>query len=379
MIQFDSDTGKVAYAGESVQLLPKEFALFQFLYEHAGRSFTRERLLDAVWPLEEPTDRTVDDHIYRIRKKVARWSHLLRIETVRGQGYKLIRLTPKLQARPLLHDEQFAADVNRMMNKYHGLGMGAAMQLLAEHRDILSLPVDPYYDAYLHFVRGDLDWLLTTDSLDLWKKLTYAVFVYEAAQPGDQTVRRYYEGLIARGHLLEWSWLCDLRLGAIHHDIGAGRLEEAQRGLEAIREEIAELQSPSFTSVFLIAEMMLRMEQNRLGEAEAKLRECEALLAQHPIQRERGAFLVAKGMLLYRQGAHTAARHTVEEGVETTRETHFIPHLLVNLRRALLFLHSHSCDEAYAQRLQRQWEQLALQFRLDELQVKAGRLLERHL
>lgn len=379
MIQFDSDTGKVAYAGEYIPLLPKEFALFQFLYENAGRSFTRERLLDAVWPLEEPTDRTVDDHIYRIRKKLARWSHLLHIETVRGQGYKLIRLTPKRQARPLLHDEQFAADINRMMNKYHGLGMGAAMQLLAEHRDILSLPVDLYYDAYLHFVRGDFEWLLATDSLDLWKKLAYAVFVYEATQPEHQTILRYYEGLIANGHLLEWSWLCDLRLGAIFHYIGAGRLGEAQEGLDAIRQDIAELHSPSFTSVFLIAEMVLRMAQNRLDEAEAKLRECEALLAEHPIQRERGAFLVAKGMLLYRQGAHAAARQTVEEGLETTRETHFIPHLLVNLQRALLFLRTHSCDEAHYQRLRRQWEQLALQFRLDELRVKAERLLERHL
>lgn len=62
---------------ESVELLAKEFALLQFLYERRGQAFSREQLLDRVWVLEYPVERTVDDHIYRLRKKL-RMSKLTR-------------------------------------------------------------------------------------------------------------------------------------------------------------------------------------------------------------------------------------------------------------------------------------------------------------
>lgn len=61
---------KVTAEGLTVELLPKEFALLQFLYRNRGRTFRREQLLDKVWPLEYPVERTVDDHIYRLRKKL---------------------------------------------------------------------------------------------------------------------------------------------------------------------------------------------------------------------------------------------------------------------------------------------------------------------
>lgn len=124
MIHFNSDTYQVVYAGERVHLLPKGVRALQFLYEHAGRSFTREALLDAVWPMETPTDRTVDDHIYRIRRKLAGWNHLFRVETIRGQGYKLVRRVPDSKDNPLCYDEEFAFEVKRLFSRYHGLGMG---------------------------------------------------------------------------------------------------------------------------------------------------------------------------------------------------------------------------------------------------------------
>ncbi|WP_232697746.1 winged helix-turn-helix domain-containing protein [Brevibacillus daliensis] len=38
----------------NVQFLPKEYALLHFLYQHRGRCFTREELLDRIWQMEEP-------------------------------------------------------------------------------------------------------------------------------------------------------------------------------------------------------------------------------------------------------------------------------------------------------------------------------------
>lgn len=375
MIHFEPDRYEAVYAGERIQLLPKEFALLRYLYEHAGRSFSREALLEAVWPLEEPSDRTVDDHIYRVRKKVAPWSHLLRIETIRGQGYKLTRQDTRRQHSPLLHDHQFADDVNRMFSKYHSLGMGAAMQLLSAHREVLSLPGDPYYDVYIHFVRGDFEKLLASTNISIWQKAAYTIFIYSILQPKPTISISYLERLIAKGHVLSPAWKGDLRLNAVLLNLEAGMLSKAQEELDSIRDAIAELSSPSFTAIFLLKEMYLRIEENRLQEAAAKLQECEELLGRHPIQRERGACLIAKAMLLYRQGDIRSARHALDDGIDITRETQFIPHLLGNLRLALAFLGRYTCDETYRLAYQRQWDQLDQQYRFDELLIKTESLL----
>ncbi|MFC5528130.1 winged helix-turn-helix domain-containing protein [Cohnella yongneupensis] len=375
MIHLDQHTYQAAYAGESIQLLPKEFALFRFLYENAGRSFSRDELLEAVWPLEAPSDRTVDDHIYRVRKKLAKWSHLLHVETIRGQGYKLSRHAKKQQESLLLQDEQFAVDINRILSKYHGLGMGAAMQLLSTHRDILSLPGDAYYDTYLHFIRGDFEWILTTDSINYWQKLSYAVFIHATIQFQHQSSLHYFERLIAQGNMLSREWQYDLRLNVIPLLLEFGMLVKARKELDAIRQNIADLNSPSFTANFLIKEVHLQLQEGQMDAAASTLQECEMLLAQHPIQRERGTFLVVKALFLYRQGSIASARQTLDEGMETTRHTQFIPHLLANLNTTLLYLRMHVRDETYRIKYERQWDQLAIQYRFDELLVKAEQLL----
>ncbi|MFF2889360.1 winged helix-turn-helix domain-containing protein [Paenibacillus sp. NPDC057967] len=375
MIHFEPDRYEAAYAGERISLLPKEFALLRYLYEHAGRSFSRDALLEAVWPLEEPSDRTVDDHIYRVRKKITAWSHLLQIETIRGQGYKLVRHSAARGDSPLLQDDQFAADVNRMFSKYHSLGMGAALQLLSAHREVLSLPGDPYYDVYLHFVRGDFEWLLATDSINSWQKAAYAVFIYSALQSEPTVSIPYFEGLIAKGKMLSPAWRIDLRLNAVILYIEAGMLDKAREELDAIRDDIAELNSPSFTAVFILKEMYLHIEEGQLQEAAVKLGACEELLALHPIQRERGACLVAKAMLHYRDGDIRSARQALDDGIEITRRTQFIPHLLANLRLVLSFLGKYSCDEAYRKNYQRQWDQLGEHYQFDSLLAKTERLL----
>ncbi|MFC4307154.1 winged helix-turn-helix domain-containing protein [Cohnella boryungensis] len=379
MIQFDSDTCQAVYAGGSIQLLPKEFALLRFLYEHAGRAFSREELLDAVWPLEAPVDRTVDDHIYRIRKKISVWPHLLHVGTVRGQGYKLIRHAPLQQESPLLQDSQFADDVHRMLGKYHQLGMGAAMQLLSTHRSLLSLPGDPYYDDYLHFIQGDFEWLLSTDSISDWQKVLYAAFFHATLQFKPEASLCYFERLLDKDLPLSREWRSDLRLNAVHLYLEAGSPKKAQEALDSLRKDIADLHSPSFTALFLLKEMYVRLQEDDLAAAAVKLEECGALLARHPIRRERGAFLAAKAIYLYRLGKIPLAGQTLDEALETIRETHFIPHLLIHLRMALRHLRSYSLDEARQVKYARQWDALSMHYRFGELLAAAEHLLRKHL
>jgi len=375
MIQFEPDDYRAVYAGQSIQLLPKEFALLRYLYEHAGRSFTRDELLDAVWPLEAPGDRTVDDHVYRVRKKLAPWSHLLRLETIRGQGYKLTRPGQQRPESPFLHDEQFSADVRRLLAKYHGMGMGAAMQLLSANRDVLGLPGDPFYDAYVRFVCGDFDWLLETDGIGYWQQTVYAAFIHAVIQFDHRASLRYFERLIANGDKLAPDWLYDLRVNVVYLYIASGLPIKAREQLDEIRQDIAALSSPSFSSLYLLKEALVALEERDWAAAAAKLEECDALLARHPIQRERGAYLVAKSLYLYRSGAVAQARQALDEGIDTLRRTHFVPHLLTSLNMMLLELERQACDDEYLRKYRRQWKALAEQYRFVEVLAKTDRLL----
>jgi two-component system phosphate regulon response regulator PhoB len=60
------------------------------LLENPGRVFSRERLLDAVWPRDRDIDvRTVDVHVRRLRKALNRGDEKDLVRTVRSAGYSL--------------------------------------------------------------------------------------------------------------------------------------------------------------------------------------------------------------------------------------------------------------------------------------------------
>ena len=81
---------EVNVGGRPVELTATEFELLAFFMENPGLLFSREVLLDRVWGLDYPGGtRTVDQHVAQVRTKLGR-PHL--IETVRGAGYKAVRL-----------------------------------------------------------------------------------------------------------------------------------------------------------------------------------------------------------------------------------------------------------------------------------------------
>lgn len=72
--------------GKAIRLPRKEFELLALFLEHPGRIFTREELLDRIWP--ENTfiaDRSIDVHITRLRGKIAPYGK--NIITRSGYGY----------------------------------------------------------------------------------------------------------------------------------------------------------------------------------------------------------------------------------------------------------------------------------------------------
>lgn len=83
-------TRKVTRAGQTIDLLPREFALLELLLRRKGRVQTRTMLLEAVWDIHfDPQTNVVETHISRLRSKVDRPFDVELIETVRGSGYRI--------------------------------------------------------------------------------------------------------------------------------------------------------------------------------------------------------------------------------------------------------------------------------------------------
>ncbi len=77
----------VQLEGQEIELTPKEYDLLVLLTSHPGWVFKREVLLQQIWGESyEGFDRTIDNHITRLRKKLGSFGE--RIETVWGVGYR---------------------------------------------------------------------------------------------------------------------------------------------------------------------------------------------------------------------------------------------------------------------------------------------------
>lgn len=81
---------EVIVGEDRVDLTPKEFDLLWYLASNRNRVFTREQLLEQVWAYQEfyGDERTVDQHIKRLRRKIETNGSPCRITTIWGVGYK---------------------------------------------------------------------------------------------------------------------------------------------------------------------------------------------------------------------------------------------------------------------------------------------------
>jgi len=83
-------TRKVTRAGQTLDLLPREFALLEVLLRRKGRVQSRTMLLEAVWEIHfDPQTNVVETHVSRLRAKVDKPFDVELIETLRGSGYRI--------------------------------------------------------------------------------------------------------------------------------------------------------------------------------------------------------------------------------------------------------------------------------------------------
>lgn len=86
-IRIYPDKQKITVKGKEVKLTKKEYDLLYLLLIKQGRVLSRDYLLETVWGWDsESFPRTLDTHIYSLRKKIGTAGN--EIITVKGIGYK---------------------------------------------------------------------------------------------------------------------------------------------------------------------------------------------------------------------------------------------------------------------------------------------------
>jgi len=89
-LEIDGGAMRLTVRGNVTPTTATEFRLLHYLAKHAGRVFTRDELLDAVWrDTAFVTPRSVDVYVRKLREKIEQDPEEPRyLRTVRGAGYR---------------------------------------------------------------------------------------------------------------------------------------------------------------------------------------------------------------------------------------------------------------------------------------------------
>jgi two-component system copper resistance phosphate regulon response regulator CusR len=88
-LRVDSRAHTVQRAGKTIELTKREFELLEALARNAGRTLTRDAILQRVWNDDDALPNTVNFHVVSLRRKVDEGFEKKLIHTVHGLGYTL--------------------------------------------------------------------------------------------------------------------------------------------------------------------------------------------------------------------------------------------------------------------------------------------------
>lgn len=87
-LEIDLVAHVVSRAGRRISLTLRELRILAYLARNAGRVVTRSMLLESVWDYNfDPQTNIIDQHISKLRQKIAGEGEAPLIHTVRGLGY----------------------------------------------------------------------------------------------------------------------------------------------------------------------------------------------------------------------------------------------------------------------------------------------------
>lgn len=90
LLRIEPDGRRVFVDAVEVEVTRTEFDLLNVLSARPRVAFTRRQVVDAVWGEDWVGDEhLVDVHVLHVRRKLARESPAVFVETVRGVGYRM--------------------------------------------------------------------------------------------------------------------------------------------------------------------------------------------------------------------------------------------------------------------------------------------------
>jgi DNA-binding winged helix-turn-helix (wHTH) protein len=343
-LEWNPNQYKISVQGIVITLLAKEYALLSFLYRNRGQVFSREQLLDKVWPLEYPTERTVDDHIYRLRKKLIPLDDLT-LETVRGIGYRLSvdEAGAGSSPPPSASDKQLQDTMQGVFARYHRYGQGKSMLALARQQDVLGYELNGFYHLYVYFLQGDLERLLDESTAPLADRLYWLLLLYALSGSAADKIAIYEEVLDKKllnppqHRELKLLNLLNVYTYAGQTDKTFARLEETRKALED--PELDSFKVHVYTSE-LLAQLVVEASGQKLDRLSSKI---EQLLEEMPFFREKGAYLVVNGLRHLCLGKTAEGEAFMDEGLHVLEASGFVPiklsalNLIVNFPRKSVF------------------------------------------
>lgn len=138
-LRLDPASCQVTYAGNPLNLTPKEYSLLELFLRNPSRVFSRGQIVEQLWSFDDPPlEESVKAHIKGLRKKLKAVGADGWIENVYGIGY---RLSPQVNvsqpAKPASGSERVEQQFNHVMGqlwqRYGGLmaeRLGALQQAL---------------------------------------------------------------------------------------------------------------------------------------------------------------------------------------------------------------------------------------------------------
>ena len=89
-LELDTASRKASRAGREITLTAKEYALLEYLMQHAGKVVTRTELSEHVWDIHfDSESNVIDVYVNFLRKKIDKGFDKPLLQTVVGAGYVL--------------------------------------------------------------------------------------------------------------------------------------------------------------------------------------------------------------------------------------------------------------------------------------------------
>lgn len=372
-LYFDDNNYSVWYRGNNILFLKKEFELLNYLYLNANHTFSRNDLLDAVWTMEFPVDRTVDDHIYRIRKKLKMTACPLLIKTVKGRGYQLVVDVKDDKTSPLVDDLEFQEISARMIKKYHLYGQGEAIESILQQK---SFGVENTSDSLVTYalIKGDFHNLLHNHEIELPERLLILLFLYAWTGGSRGKAFTYYSQATQKHEFLNTSNSETTLLAPIFLAIYAKEFSKAEAAITRADISISQ-ENKGLYSFLHITKLLLALCTGEKKEVQLLIQSTESYLKENPYEREIGCFFVLKGLYLLQYGSEQDGRDLIDKGIEITRNTRFVSNLLLVVDTCLFFLSDFIEDPITYQKLKKEWSLLGEMYQLAGLQTEVEKQL----